>query len=87
MCLRKACDNRKSLIGILIRLIAGKPSMRGPISGRDKGFFSKMLRAIWGPFLLLFNVYEGLFFRAAKRRVREVDHWHPSVTGGGNERS
>lgn len=63
MCLRAACDNRDSLIGIVTRLTAGKPSMRGPISGTGKGFFffSKMLRAIWGPFILLFNVYEGLF--------------------------
>jgi hypothetical protein len=39
MCLREVCDNRDSVIGILTRLLAGEPDVRGPISGRGKRFF------------------------------------------------
>ena len=84
--LRKACVNQDSLSDILTKLIVRKPSMRRPISGRNI-FFSTMFVAMWGPFILLFNVYDGLFFRAAKRPVREADHWHPSSTKIENERS
>lgn len=77
------------LIGILTRLITRKPSMRGPISGRDEGFFSSpKCSGHSGAHLFFYSMYtRASFFRTAKRPVREADHWHPSGTESKYERS